>query len=254
VICRPEQENLPHELASKLCNRYRSIEAITSAKLCVAAEGIEGRTGIDRLLAVHSFATECLTAQQDFGAVLKAIEVGGRVTSARRRSLRALADQVIHGESLAPVDELLQFLERDGKPTFRRDQLWREMRKSLAEVVSGHAPTLVEAAHSVRNMGAAVGRRVPKRCISRTLLLKGLQCERAIIVDADSLDTKNLYVALTRASKDLHILSREKILWGADAHRECPKCHSQLVPKMGRNGPFLGCSAFPACSYSESLT
>jgi len=222
VICRPEQENLPHELASKTRNRYRSIEPITSDRLCALAENIEGRTGLDRLHAVHDFVHECLTAQQDFNEVLKAIERGATVRAPNRRTLRALADEVVTDESLAPVAGLLGFLEKNGNPPFRRDQLWHEMRRALAEVTSGGAPTLVEATHLVRNRGAVMGRRIPKRCISRTLLLKGLQCEHAIVVDADSLDTKNLYVAMTRASTYLHILSKEKILKARDVRRPCP--------------------------------
>ncbi len=222
VLCRPEQVNLPHELASKLRNRYRSIEPITDDGLGAFAENIQDRTGLMRLHAVHDFVHECLTAQQDFDAVLKTIQTGGTVRTTARRSLRALAEKVVTDASLVPVAHLLEFLENNGDPTFRRDQLWREMRKALAEVASGTIPTLVEAAQLVRNRGAVVGRKIPRRCISRTLLLKGLQCEHAIVVDADSLDTRNLYVALTRASKSLHILSREKTLRATDAQRSYP--------------------------------
>lgn len=253
VICRPEQEDFPHYLASKLRNRYRSIEPITSDRLCRLAEDIQERTGMDRLLAMHRFANECLTAQQDFAAVLKAIQKGTSVRSMSRRRLHALAEQVVAQASFLPVASLFEFLEGNANPTFRRHQLWHEMRRALADVASGSAPTLVEAIRVVRNRGAVMGRRLPKRCISRTLLLKGLECEHAIIVDADSLDTKNLYVALTRGSQKLHILSREKTLWPTDARRSCPKCDSQLAPRIGKHGPFLGCSAYPTCRYTESL-
>lgn len=253
VICRPEQENLAHALASKLKNHYRSIEPITSDRLSGFAEDIEAGTGIKRLRAVHSFSSECLTAQQDFDAVLKAIQKGSSVRSPRRSALHALASRVVADTSLRPVAALFEFIERTGDPTIKRHQLWHEMRKALAEVTSGSVPTLVEAAQLVRNTGAVVGRRLPKRCISRTLLLKGLECEHAIVVDADSLDTKNLYVALTRGSTNLHILSKERVLWATDARRSCAKCHSQLTPRMGRSGPFLGCSAYPDCDYTEPL-
>jgi hypothetical protein len=219
VICPPQPEyvSLPHQLAGNLKNHYRSIEPTTSQELHDFAENIEAHRGADRLRAVHDFAKRCLTGQQDLDAVVKATLKGGTVRTTGRRSLRALTDEVISNESLVPVANLFQFLEKNGNPTIRRDQLWREMRKALAEVISGGVSTLVEATHLVRNRGALMGRRIPKRCISRTLLLKGLQCEHAIVIDADSLDTKNLYVAMTRASRMLHILSKERILRARDA-------------------------------------
>lgn len=254
VICRPEQESLPHDLASKLQNRYRTIEPITSDDLHVFAASIEESTGLRRLQGAHDFASKCLTGQHDFDAVLRAIRTDRRVRSQSRVRLHALAQEVVDSPSLAPVAELFDFLAQNGQPTLKRHQLWQEMRKALAEVLSGAMPTLSEAVDSVRNRAAVMGRRLPKRCISRTVLMKGLGCDHAIVVDADSLDTKNLYVALTRASRHLHILSKEKVLWATDARRSCPKCRSQLVRREGRNGPFLGCSSYPDCHHTESLT
>lgn len=33
----------------------------------------------------------------------------------------------------------------------------------------------------------------------------------------------------------------------------CPLCQQPLVIKSGKNGPFLGCSAYPACNYIKAL-
>jgi len=253
VICNPTQEPLPHSLASSLKNHYHSIEPITSDELHDLAMGIEEHTGVRRLQAVHDFASKCLTGQDDFDAVIKAIQNGTNVKADRRRALHSLATQVVADASLSSIASLFDFVENNADPTIKRHQLWHEMIKALAEVTSGTVSTLVEATQLVRNRGALVGRRIPKRCISRTLLLKGLQCEHAIVVDADSLDTKNLYVALTRASRNLHILSKEKVLWATDARRSCPKCGSQLTLRSGKHGDFIGCPAYPSCRYSESL-
>ncbi|WP_421270369.1 topoisomerase DNA-binding C4 zinc finger domain-containing protein [Aeromonas veronii] len=34
----------------------------------------------------------------------------------------------------------------------------------------------------------------------------------------------------------------------------CPQCGAELVIRQGKHGPFLGCSAYPACDYIRSLT
>jgi len=33
----------------------------------------------------------------------------------------------------------------------------------------------------------------------------------------------------------------------------CPLCNQPLAMKSGKNGPFLGCSAYPACHYIKAL-
>jgi DNA topoisomerase-1 len=35
---------------------------------------------------------------------------------------------------------------------------------------------------------------------------------------------------------------------------DCPECHKPLHIKVGKNGPFLACSAYPDCSYSNDYT
>ncbi len=35
--------------------------------------------------------------------------------------------------------------------------------------------------------------------------------------------------------------------------RSCPECGSPLVMRQGRYGPFIGCSSFPACRYTEPI-
>ena len=35
---------------------------------------------------------------------------------------------------------------------------------------------------------------------------------------------------------------------------ECPRCSSQLVKRLGRNGLFVGCSGFPECRYTRDLS
>jgi len=34
---------------------------------------------------------------------------------------------------------------------------------------------------------------------------------------------------------------------------KCPKCNSELVKRLGRNGSFVGCSAYPECDYTRNV-
>ncbi|WP_197706421.1 hypothetical protein [Magnetospirillum sp. 15-1] len=49
--------------------------------------------------------------------------------------------------------------------------------------------------------------RVPKRAVGSTLLLKGLEADVVVVLNAHTLNAKNLYVAMTRGSRLLTVCS-----------------------------------------------
>jgi DNA helicase-2/ATP-dependent DNA helicase PcrA len=88
-----------------------------------------------------------------------------------------------------------------------RRELWREMARSIRAFGAGGYTTLADAAWGVRERGRSSGRRVEHRTVSRTVLVKGLEFDHAVVLNADDHDGANLYVALTRASRTLTVLS-----------------------------------------------
>lgn len=50
-----------------------------------------------------------------------------------------------------------------------------------------------------------------RRAVGSTLLLNGLEAEVAVILDADGLNARNLYVAMTRASKRLALCGQNPV-------------------------------------------
>ena len=89
---------------------------------------------------------------------------------------------------------------------YRRDLLYRFL-NVLKIHVDGQAATLVEAGilyqREMRHSGRPISHR---KLIGTTLLVKGLEYDHAVILDADSLDAKDLYVAMTRGAKSLTII------------------------------------------------
>lgn len=69
-----------------------------------------------------------------------------------------------------------------------------------------------EAALHIREQNRFMGRRLPRRGVGSTLLLKGLEADVAVILNADQLDAHNLYVAMTRGSRKLVICSKSPVL------------------------------------------
>jgi DNA helicase IV len=72
--------------------------------------------------------------------------------------------------------------------------------------------TFAEAAVRIREQNRILGRPLPKRAVGSTLLLKGLEADVTVILNASDLDARNLYVAMTRGCRRLVICSRSHIL------------------------------------------
>lgn len=68
------------------------------------------------------------------------------------------------------------------------------------------------AAMKVVERRAADGRILPRRAVGSTLLLKGLEADHAVVFDADSMSHADLYVAMSRASRTLTLVSTSSVL------------------------------------------
>jgi DNA helicase-2/ATP-dependent DNA helicase PcrA len=80
--------------------------------------------------------------------------------------------------------------------------------------LSAGNPTLSfrEAAIMVREENRFTGRALAARNVGSTLLLKGLEAEAVVILNADILDARNLYVAMTRGSMAVTVCSTSPTL------------------------------------------
>jgi DNA helicase-2/ATP-dependent DNA helicase PcrA len=101
------------------------------------------------------------------------------------------------------------FLELKANPetgAYRRDLLNRLL-QILKMHGENHGMSLTEAGkiyqRDMRHMGRPTRH---QKLIGTTLLVKGLEFDHAVILDADSLDPKDLYVAMTRGTKSLTII------------------------------------------------
>jgi len=72
--------------------------------------------------------------------------------------------------------------------------------------------SLVDAAIAVRERRRNAGRNLPSRGVGSTLLLKGLEAEHAVVLNADEMNARHFYVAISRASHSLTIFSKSPVL------------------------------------------
>lgn len=213
VICEPSPEGryFPHTLAESLRNLYYTIEPLTNTDLFLKAGKIERAKGNARVRNVMDFANLCLTkvSTESNEVYFSLTKQKKNFSKERKKKLEQFSLNVKTNDAIKYVLDLLVFYEQEYQPTYKRRQLWKEMKSGLHEVICGGSPSLEEAVWVVRNRSRYMKGRIPKHCISRTVLIKGLECDHAIIVRPELFDAKNLYVALTRASSKVTIISNE---------------------------------------------
>jgi UvrD-like helicase family protein len=206
VIGDKASELIRGSLAAKL--KCCAIEPVACQTLGSFLEEIEACTGRDRLTAVLDLAAGAMSGLARAAFERRVVRLAGgwkprnKVTEAERAALDLLASN-----ELAHVLSLLECLRRrSGVVAFRRELL-SAVQNTLRLVVRGEHPTLAEAAWHVQNKMRHAGRRLAQRSVGSTLLVKGLQFDHAIIVAPEKLSRNDLYVALTRASRTITVVS-----------------------------------------------
>lgn len=108
--------------------------------------------------------------------------------------------------------DVLVEIGKQGGVTPHRPAVLRACIRALHLCEGTEGLTFHDATIRMRELNRLVGRPLPKRAVGSTLLLKGLEAEAAVILNADALDARNLYVAMTRGSQLLVVCSRSPVL------------------------------------------
>ena len=204
-----------HTLSRNLGGRFSSIEEVEGKDLFSFIRKIErARTDAARLKEVIAFAKRCMTAVEQN---LPAGTIRGELVDIRANTRNPEAARMANAYLAAPTSAamagfLLALKETAGVEVVRSD-LFNRALGVLRKHVLHPELSLTEAAEKYhgefRYKGRPVGRR---RLIGTTLLVKGLEFDHAIVLDAASLSKKELYVALTRGARSLTIISTNPVL------------------------------------------
>jgi DNA helicase-2/ATP-dependent DNA helicase PcrA len=118
----------------------------------------------------------------------------------------------VRGPSYRAAAELLVEIGKAAGVRTHRPTVLRACFKALQLCRGTDELSFYDAAVRIREQNRLVGRPLPRRAVGSTLLLKGLEAEVAVILNADALDARNLYVAMTRGSHALTVCSRSPLL------------------------------------------
>jgi DNA helicase-2/ATP-dependent DNA helicase PcrA len=210
-----KSKNKTHDLALRLGGRFSSIEEVEGKALhsFVKKLGAAKTTKAGFVLAVE-FAKKCFTG------VAKALTAGTLRGDVAKLSKATKYPLVLHAANAYlnnPTSVHLKafFLALRANPeicAYRRDLLHRFL-NVLKIHIDGAGANLTEAANKYQRDMRHTGRPISHRkLIGTTLLVKGLEYDHAVILDADTMDAKDLYVAMTRGSKSLTIIGAKRHL------------------------------------------
>lgn len=214
----PKSKNNTHNLASKLSGKFSSIEEVEGKALFTFLQKWQSeKSDQKRFILVLEFAKKCFIGINDvLVAGTKRGEKAKPIKTTKPSSIPILEAANNYFEQLTSKN-LRNFFhlikEHPDIQISRRDLLNRFLNILKLHIDEGEASTLLESAHIYQREFRHSGRPLRHtKLIGTTLLVKGLEYDHAIILDADSLDLKALYVAMTRGSKSLTIITTNGLL------------------------------------------
>jgi hypothetical protein len=204
-----------HRLSRNVGGRFSSIEEVEGKDLFSFIRKLErAPSDADRLKEVIAFAKRCMTAvEQNLPAgTVRGEQVNIRTNTRNPEAARRANTYLVEPGSAAMMDFLRALQQTAGIEVVRADLFYRAL-AVLGKNVLHPELSLVEAAEKYQGEFRYNGRPVSRRrLIGTTLLVKGLEFDHAIVLDAASLSKKELYVALTRGARSLTIISTRPVL------------------------------------------
>jgi len=206
-----------HKIARQTGGKFRSPETIECSELFKTAIAFDN-TADGSTLAKDAFKFSCLCltkVKSDLERTANRIFDGRGLQQGRQYRDQVQLDalkEIVETRSLSSVRKALVALSRMSGAVKVRHELFHEMLSALREYEMGHHASLEEAAILTRERTRRTGRAPGRYVISRTLLVKGLEFDHTLVLDANALNRNNLYVALTRASRSLTVLGTSPVL------------------------------------------
>ena len=204
-----------HRLARNLSGRFSSIEEVEGRDLFSFIRRIErARTDSESLQEIVAFAKRCMTAVEQTipAGTVRGEHVNIRLNTRNPDAARSANAYLAEPGSNTMVAFLQELKDTVGVKVVRADLFNRTLGVLRKHVLHPNL-SLAEAAEKYhgefRFKGRPVGRR---RLIGTTLLVKGLEFDHAIVLDAASLSKRELYVAFTRGARSLTVISTSAVL------------------------------------------
>jgi DNA helicase-2/ATP-dependent DNA helicase PcrA len=191
-----------------------AVESVDLKEFVAFADGLD-LSATDALAKVVGFA-ETIMSNLGGNAFLQRVRV---LESGRARTPATAAESAALHFKTSPTPstmaDLLEALNTQGGVRVYRPVVLRACFQALRRWAHNPSLGFGETARRVREEYRAGERTVAKRAVGSTLLLKGLEADMAVILDAMEMDARHLYVAMTRGARRLVVCARSARLVSA---------------------------------------
>ena len=206
-----------HSLAKKLGGAFSSMDELESKDLLKHAEAIDlASSGCAVALELLRVARECVTGLPGTVTTMQTNLEADRLprVTASTPNVPVVQAVLAIAESPTPANVLAaaETIEAIPGVFVHRIELWQAIKRSIAVQRDEELDSAQAAAVIVRDRMRENGRAAQQRTVSRTLLVKGLEYDHAVVLDAGLLDAQEFYVAATRGRRTLNILSGKRVL------------------------------------------
>ena len=218
VVAILKWPNQCHSLAKKLGGTFSSMEELESKDLIECAQAIDrASTGCETALVLLHVARKCITGLPSTIKTMQTKLEADRLPRITARTPNAPVVRAVLAivKASTPTNVLAaaQALEAIPGVFVHRNELWRLIKRSIAVQQDEGLDTTLVAAVIVRDRTREDGRMPQQRTVSRTLLVKGLEYDHSIILDANLLENaQDFYVAATRGKCTLSVLSKKRVI------------------------------------------
>lgn len=201
-----------HSTSKVLKGRYRSMEEVECKDLLDWCQRLEEANGMERSALLVQFALACMTkkprALDELDKLLRKEQFPGSRKLAKHAPLKDALRTVMNSKTISSMSAALRIIVDMQDVKLHRRELYREMLKATRNYDDSSGLSLRSTAWKIRDGARRFGRFIDPRVVSRTTLVKGLEFDHVVIVNADDFDdAKNLYVALTRGTQSLTVMS-----------------------------------------------
>lgn len=127
---------------------------------------------------------------------------------------QALCDVVNSNSRSSILSALLQLEKKEGARVYRK-AAFKALKDTVSMSIGSTQKSMFESASIIRERLRQVGdNRIPKRAIGSTLLLKGLEADHCLILNAQNrgMNARHLYVALSRGAKSVSVFSTHRYI------------------------------------------
>ncbi len=211
-----QYKNKCHVLAKQTSGTFSSIEEVEGSRLFTFVKAYDLQTTAQgKMLCIIKFMKEkCFSGVNGaLSAATKRGEIGNIQANTKNPDVAEAANSFLKTPNPNCFYEFIEILSKTPETKlYARDLFYRllkvlDINKTKTSITLENATTLFQK--QFRHSGRPIS--YPK-LIGTTLLVKGQEYDHAIVLDASSLSKKDLYVALTRGSKSLTIISKNPIL------------------------------------------